>query len=255
MNRYIDLDGTYNFRDMGGYLGHDNKKVRMSKLYRADSLSKLSNKDIKRLVELDINIIVDYRSEEERYNNEDVIIPGSKHYVLDPIANIAVFAGSGKGDLALENLDEELVSKFFREENAKFVESERGQAVYRKLIDLALANQEGALVHHCSAGKDRTGYGAALILLLLGVSEVDVYHDYLMTNENLLNKPMALTDLDKEDQALMDAIKLFEGVKPEYLSSAINIINDKYAGPINYAINQLGLSESDIEQLRKMYLI
>lgn len=255
MNRNIDLDGSYNFCDMGGYPGHESRPVKMNKLFRSDSLSNLSSSDVERLLELDLTIIVDYRSQEERYNNEDVFIPGTKHYVLDPIADIAAFAGSAKGEFDLENLNADKVTQLFQAENIKFVESERGQAVYRKLIQLALDNEDGAILHHCSAGKDRTGYGAALLLLLLGVREADVYHDYLITNDNLAKKPMVLSDLDQEDAALVTALNLFQGVKKEYLEPAIKIINEKYAGPVNYAINQLGFSQLDIDKLRKRYLL
>ena len=66
-------------------------------------------------------------------------------------------------------------------QNEEFVENKQCQDVYREVLEIHLA-EEGAIVQHCRGGKDRTGYGVALIQLLLGVSEADVMHDYLLTN-------------------------------------------------------------------------
>ena len=255
-NKLVDLDSTYNFRDFGGYKTKDGKRVKMGRLYRADSLSKLTDDDVKELERLKIRTIIDYRSDDERYNNEDVFVPQAVVHVLDPIATIAQFAGSGTGgeDLSLEALTEEKVIEYLSGENLKFVESARGRNVYASMLRLLLETKEGASVQHCTAGKDRTGYGVALTLLLLGVSREDVIEDYLQTNVNLKNKPTALTALDEEDEALIKAMKLFEGVKEEYISGALDLIENKYGGAKRYVIDVLGFSDEEVLEFQKMYL-
>lgn len=252
-DRLIDLDGSYNFRDIGGYDAYDNKKVKRGLLYRADTLSKLSEADIEKLKALDISTIVDYRSEDERYNNEDKQIKDEIVYKLDPIAKIAEMAANGGSGSLLDDLTEEKVTQFLCEENSKFVTSKRGKEVYSEMLQLAL-NSPGAFVQHCTAGKDRTGYGVALILLLLQVSKEDVISDYLLTNEAVKNKPTDNLALEFEDDKLIKALKLLEGVKVEYLNSALNIIFDEYEGIEDYVIKELNFSEENIQDLRDKYL-
>lgn len=253
--KLVNLDSTYNFRDFGGYIGKDNRKVKTGLLYRADSLSKLTKNDVERLEALNIRTIVDYRSDDERYQNEDVPVPNAVVHVLDPIASIAQFAGSGTGgeDISLESLTEDKVTQYLASENLKFVQSKRGQNVYSGMLRLLL-EAEGATVQHCTAGKDRTGYGAALTLMLLGVSRDDVIEDYLQTNVNLANKPTVLTPLDEEDEALVEAMKLFGGVKLQYIEGALDLLENEYGGAEKYAVDVLGFTADEVKKLQDKYL-
>lgn len=251
--RLIKLDGTYNFRDYGGYKGFNGKKVKENLLYRADTLSKLSEADILKLESLNIRTIIDYRSKDERYNNEDKDIKGAKIYHLDPIAKVAEFASSTDGSSMLDSLTESTLTKYLADENRKFVEGERGKEVYSEMLKLVLQS-EGASVQHCTAGKDRTGYGSALVLLLLGVDLDDVIQDYMLTNEAGNLKPRNYSALDIEDEELINALKLLEGVKIDYIQPALDAIYNEYDGVEEYAIKELDFSEEDINSLRDKYL-
>lgn len=253
-NRLIKLDSTYNFRDFGGYVGHEGKTVKKNVLYRADSLSKLTEDDVNKLESLNIRDIIDYRSDEERYNNEDVEIPNAQVHLLDPIATIAQFAGSGTGsdEFSIENITQETLINLLGEENRKFVESDRGQEVYKEMLNLVL-NTEGAIVQHCTAGKDRTGYGSALVLLLLGVSKEDVIYDYLLTNESVKIKPMEINPMDIEDEALIEAMSVLQGVRMEFIVPAFKAL-EKYDSVEHYVIEELGFTQEDIDSLRDKYL-
>lgn len=253
-NRLIKLDSTNNFRDFGGYVGHEGKTVKKNVLYRADSLSKLTEDDVNKLESLNIRDIIDYRSDEERYNNEDVEIPNAQVHLLDPIATIAQFAGSGTGsdEFSIENITQETLINLLGEENRKFVESDRGQEVYKEMLNLVL-NTEGAIVQHCTAGKDRTGYGSALVLLLLGVSKEDVIYDYLLTNESVKIKPMEINPMDIEDEALIEAMSVLQGVRMEFIEPAFKAL-EKYDSVEHYVIEELGFTQEDIDSLRDKYL-
>lgn len=254
-NKLVNLESTYNFRDFGGYVGKDGRKVKRNHLYRADTLSKLTRNDVKHLEDLNIRTIIDYRSDEERYNNEDVPVNHAVVHILDPIASVAQFAGSGTGgdNLDLSHITEAKVTEYLAGENIKFVESERGRYVYSNMLRLLLETKEGASVQHCTAGKDRTGYGVALTLLLLGVSREDVIKDYLETNNSLKNKPSSLTN-GHEDPEFIEMMKLFEGVKEEYISGALDLIEDKYKGAENYVIKELGFTREEVKEFQEMYL-
>jgi protein-tyrosine phosphatase len=103
-------------------------------------------------------------------------------------------------------------------------------------------------VFHCTAGKDRTGFAAALMLRALGASQGDVMRDYLLTNERL--KPIASVRewLPPESAAVL------WGVRPEFLEAAFEAVDQDFGGLEAFLREGLGLREAERDRLRKMYL-
>ena len=183
-DKKIKLSGAYNFRDFGGYRNKEGKRLIRGRLYRSDELSKITAADQEKLVQLGISKIIDYRNKKERLNNEDRPIGNAEILYLTPIADIAALASSEHDEesaLSPQKMTAALAKELMIRQNEEFVENKQCQDVYREVLEIHLA-EEGAIVQHCRGGKDRTGYGVALIQLLLGVSEADVMHDYLLTN-------------------------------------------------------------------------
>ena len=110
-----------------------------------------------------------------------------------------------------------------------------------------LLESDDPLVFHCTAGKDRTGFAAALILRALGVPQDDVMRDYLLTNERL--KPKSeWKGLDPEV-----AVVLYR-VQPEFLDAAFETVDQTYGGVEAYFREGLGLREAERARLRELYL-
>lgn len=187
----IKLTGTFNTRDLGGYLTESGKMIKKRRLIRSDDLFKLTSKDISILSNVyHLNTIIDFRNSNERRKRPDKIIPGAKYYVLTPDDETAVIASSSLND-DRKKIDRLL--KLNREGKLKidknglkngminFVKEKRSQRLYRKMLDLCIARNDAVVLEHCRGGKDRTGYGTALILLALGVDQEIVVQDYLMT--------------------------------------------------------------------------
>ena len=114
------------------------------------------------------------------------------------------------------------------------------------------------LLFHCSAGKDRTGVAAALILLALGVSRQDVMEDYLLTNTC---RAATRAELGEKFAAAMgntparDAVvNLFTGVQRESLELALDAIDQRYPSFEAYLQDQYGIGAAGLEKLRQMYL-
>ncbi|KAF1298853.1 protein tyrosine phosphatase [Enterococcus sp. JM4C] len=255
----IQLEGAYNFRDFGGYETSFGKKVVKGKLYRSDELSKLTPKDQAQLAELGLTTIIDFRNEKERVDNEDLPIGEARVVYLDPIANIAALASSENGEekpLDFENMTAELAKFLMTEQNREFVRSERCQEVYKEMLEIYLDDNETAVVQHCRGGKDRTGYGVALIHLLLGVSKEDIMHDYLLTNVYKKEKnERSLKELMEQSNNpdFVQAVRYFKEADASFLTTALEMI-EEYGGIERYAKEELGLTEEQITKLREKYL-
>lgn len=260
-NRYIELDGTYNFRDIGGYITSENLRIKYGKLYRSDELSKLTPKDVSTLEGLNIRTIIDYRNEYERKDNEDVRISGATIHYLDPIANIAALASAEYGDQGdlydLSKLNSKLAEHLMIEQNKEFVRSKKCKEVFSKMFELLLDEDNCAIVQHCRGGKDRTGYGVALILLILGVYKEDVIKDYLLTNKyksEKNEKSLAKVYQETGNEDIVKALRYLKEANEEFLLTALDIIDVDFGGVKNYVKSELSLNENDISTLKKIYL-
>ncbi|WP_102268268.1 tyrosine-protein phosphatase [Massilicoli timonensis] len=256
----IKLEGAYNFRDIGGYRTKDGKTVKTGLLYRSDELSKLSESDVALLEKIGIKTIVDYRAKRERIDNEDVPIEGSTIIYLDPKADVAALASSENKDILEKNRSmissKQAYSLMYRQ-NEEFVLAETSKSSYRKLLKLLLDTGNCPLVQHCRGGKDRTGYGAALILLLLGVDQETVLKDYLLTNvyKKEKNERSLKEVYDKTgNKDFVLALRYLKEARKEFLLAALNLIEEQFNGIENYVIRELGLTIEEVTKIRENYL-
>jgi len=97
---------------------------------------------------------------------------------------------------------------------------------------------------HCTAGKDRTGMGAALFLAALGVDEETIYSNYLESNKNLEGKYAKMLEEHPE------AEKMF-GVQRSYLETGLSYVKETYGSIENYLTEVLAV---DIDKLKELYL-
>ena len=112
-----------------------------------------------------------------------------------------------------------------------------------------LLRSESPLVFHCTAGKDRTGVAAALILLALGVPQDLVVQDYLLTNELYQNAPLPDSDIPAE------ALEVLRRVREDFLDSALQVVCTEHGGIERYLRRRLGLNNADLEALTARYLV
>ena len=125
------------------------------------------------------------------------------------------------------------------------------------MLHLLLDMNNCGIVQHCRGGKDRTGYGIALILLLLGVDQKTVVEDYMLTNvckheKNTRSLAEAYEQTHNEDFVL--ALRYLKEAREEFLLGALNMISDSYGGIENYASQELNFGSEKIEELKKNYL-
>lgn len=259
--RKLPLDGAHNFRDIGGLLTKDGHRVRQGLLYRSDDLHELTEKDIQLLQSLGLQTIIDYRGEHEWRDRPDVSIPGVTVHHMDPKADAAAMASSDE----VPKLDPAHRTKvtaaglkaLMTEQNRQFVLAADSKQVYRTMLEMILQDENLPLDQHCRGGKDRTGYGAALILLLLGVDRETVLQDYLLTNvckkeknEKSLQKMWEKT----HDADLIQAMRYAKEANESFLLAALDLIDQDFGGIEQYVVTQLGLSPTYISALRAKFL-
>ena len=250
-SRFIPMEGSINFRDFGGYKTLDGRQVKWRHLFRSGSLSMLSSTGTDVFGALNISVICDLRRKDEasmgmapphapfHCRQHIPIAPGSNQMLRESIQDSTQTAADRVRFMT--QITRELAGNH--------------QLEYRELFEHLLAAKDGFLLH-CSAGKDRTGFGAALILAALGVDETTIMQDYLLTNEAACLHEFMHTRMRDQygehfDDASMDAVS---GVRAAYLEAAFDEIQSNH-GSLDAFLESIGINPTakQILQSRLLY--
>jgi protein-tyrosine phosphatase len=230
--------------------------VRTGVLFRSTALDRLDADDTAALTDLSIRCVVDFRTATERTNQPDRTPPGARELVEDVLADSQIaapaqmqaffrepsqavaFLTSGRGDDAMRSAYREFIT----------LPSARAGlgAFYRLLLDDA----DLPVLYHCTTGKDRTGWATAALLTLLGVSEDDVYREYLLTNEQLLPALEPLFQRFAAHGAPRELLIPVLGVDRSYLDTSFAELRAEYGTIERYFSDGLGITEAEQQQLR-----
>ena len=243
MKPNFTLTGAPNFRDLGGYRNADGDTVRRHHLFRSDHLGNLAAEDIALLSgKLREKVrVLDLRGMAERETAICVIDGATVHSLAIEPTIVQVLSELTEAGHTLTQADvvghmQDTYRGFVRHNTHRFA------SLFSHLLE-----SDDPLVFHCTAGKDRTGFAAALILLALGVSRDDVMRDYLLTNERL--KPKS------EWKGLApDVASVLYRVQPEFLEAAFEAVEQKYGNFEGYFHEGLGLRETERARLKELYL-
>jgi protein-tyrosine phosphatase len=254
--RRLDFTGTKNFRDLGGYRTVDGKTVIWGILYRSDQLQKLTNTDLNYLTALALDRIIDFRAEHEKEEAPDRIPANLDIRIVElPILDSSTEIWRDTHDqLIKDNLKSINSVKFMIETNIELATRFTPQMM-QFVHELFSANGRPVLFH-CAAGKDRTGFAAAILLRILGVPLDVVMEDYLLSNQYYLSAhswSLFLIRLMK-GKRFSNVVKGFLEVRPAYLCAAFEAIDREFGSFEKYIRNGLGLTEQDIKHLRNLYL-
>ncbi|MBX4170671.1 tyrosine-protein phosphatase [Rhodococcus pyridinivorans] len=245
-----------NLRDIGGCRSSFSGVVRTGVVFRSTDLSRLTDTDLETLDALSIATVFDLRTLEEQQARPDRVPDGARHLGLDVLAD----REGGSIAAALPQLvsNPELVSQilgdgratdYLRQSYRDFVTLPSAVASYRTLADTVAHGDVPGLVH-CSAGKDRTGWAAASLLLFAGADQEAVFADYLRTNDELLPH---FDDFFARFASLggdPELITPLLGVRREYLEVAIEEALSRYGTIEQYFAAGLGLDDDTLQALR-----
>lgn len=239
--RQLPMAGGFNFRDLGGIRAKDGRYIKWGKIFRSGDLNTLTEADLNYLASIPLVSIVDFRSESEikaapdkipstvREDYAYMISPGN---LISSAVNLSMFQNM--------NMDDVMVRI-----NVMLVTDSASIGRYKDFFALLQNDSAVPLLFHCSAGKDRTGMAAALVLSALGVNEEIIMENYLASN-------IYLEDKYGEYITRYPEMKPLFGVKEEYLQAGLQRVKSDYGSIESYLINVLDV---DTDRLRGMYLV
>jgi len=250
----VDLDGTHNLRDIGGYHVSDGSTITLGRVFRSDHLNLLSDPDLEVLNSLGISSVFDFRGDREVELQPSRLWSAVETHVHLPIA----------GDKASPN-GEIVQEKGFLEkvESGELTEVTEADVAdtYISILEThgpkfvpvleEIAARRGAVLFHCTAGKDRTGLAAALIHGLCGVSRDDIVHDFALSNQHRLPHRLAVlrprfAALGIDIEPLIPALAAPESA----MISALNHIESEHGGVHGYVTGTLAVEARTVELLQ-----
>jgi protein-tyrosine phosphatase len=234
----IPVNGTYNFRDVGGYRVPEGI-VRRGKLFRSDGLGRLGAEGRQSLRELEVRVVIDLRDDfEVSVLPDDLDGLGIQH------RHLPVFEGSGASRSTIGVTLVGLYEKILLQHRDVVV------TVLREVADTG----DEAVVVHCTAGKDRTGIVVALALLAVGVDRDAVIADYAATQANLDGPWLeAMTALVRSHGVeVTPALRIIlGGSPPQALEEALGLLDREFGGVREYLL-EAGMDEVELAKLRSV---
>jgi protein-tyrosine phosphatase len=251
----LGLDRAPNARDLGGYVNAEGLTVREGVVLRAEALNQLTEDDVTALAA--VRTIVDYRGHgeieaagedrlpaEAAYAHLPVFAPDYDIYLTlvplivsnDPVQQHEVLGDGGA---------ERIMISLYR----WFVSDATAREAFAETLRLISDPEARPVLFHCTAGKDRTGWMAAVLLTALGVHHETVVADYLLTNE----RQAPLIDMFKGPASTIDPalIAPLLDVRPQYLQAAFDQVKQDFGTFPAFLRDGLGADE---ETLRKALL-
>lgn len=248
LNRIISLEGGRNFRDLGGYPTADGRVTRWRTLFRSGSLCHLTPGDMEILDSMGIRAVFDLRNDRERssephrWPSDDSVSVYQRNYSASgaELARLVDAPSVKREDVRQSMID-----------NYRLLPYEQAEA-YQALFEGLAAGRVPALFN-CSAGKDRTGIAAALLLSILGVPHDIIIEDYVLTERafdfrTLVHIRSGRAARDREVTDVLIA------AHPDYLNACFNELNNQHGGVSRYFSDVLGIPQKAQEHMRNTLL-
>ena len=244
LERHYPFEGCFNFRDIGGYLNQEGKRVKKGLYFRTGRQDRMSEKDLSWLKELKIATQIDLRKPEEVLDQGK----GPLETMGTNYINIAVIPEGGSDQLSKLVGDTGISGKRY------LGYLEFGPTSWLRLFGILASEDNLPVVLHCTAGKDRTGVSTAFLLSILGVSRDLIEADYLLTN------------LDTERQAdfIESTVGYPEGYDRESMIRAAGVpldamkdfldgVEAKWGSAVEY-LKKIGVTHEQMDTIRNNFL-
>lgn len=248
MERFIEIKGAYNVRDVGGYLTQNGGIIKWKKLYRSGKISNIQASENDQMAGMKLKTICDFRTLAEQEAAPD------HWYNLENIKAYPFPIGEGRLD-RLGWMKQAAMgtgkSSYLYEANQRYV-LEHAQR-FRAFFEVLLDEDNYPLLYHCTAGKDRTGFATMLLFSALGVDHDTIIEDYLLTNE-YLNKYFWK---EMEASSAKNGFDI-EKIRPiliadkDYLQGAFDAIHEHYGSVHYYLEKEINLGPEEISKLERL---
>ncbi len=270
----IPLRNLYNTRDLGGYLSTDGRRIKPHRLIRSGALFEASAEDLELLkFGYGLKTVVDFRTSAEKDMKPNPVLLGIS-YVENPILEGEALGITREGEEKIDG--NELVKKVVSAVHAsgntpvtymnnlykKLISNPFSRTQYRKFFDILLSQEEGAVLWHCTAGKDRAGVGTILLLSALSVSREQIIADYLKVNEfnrqkadSLMDSLRGEADISAEEKReKQEAVRLLFMVDRSYAEAVFEAMEQQSGSVDIFLEKEMGLTEEKRQQLKQKYL-
>ena len=244
-----------NLRDLGGRPTADGGTVATGVVYRSAELSDTAVTTDAVLADLGIRTVVDLRGEAERTARPDQVPTGAQLVVLDVLADLpasaaaelpALFAAGRVDEFARHDLMGEMLAVY-----RHLVLDASAQAAYAAFVRTVLDPERTPVLFHCTAGKDRTGWAATILLLAAGVDEAGATEEFLAVIPAVRTTFAPLlarfTDAGGDPELLRPMLE----VRAEFLEAALGAVREHFGSFDGYLTDGLGLSPIEVEALRR----
>ena len=227
----LPLEHAFNVRDLGGYAASSGRVTRWRTLLRADDLYELAPAEVDFLVEYGVRAVVDLRTPKEIAQRPDPFADhGDVRYHHLPVGPDELVDPSRLLQMSSPTLLQEFYVAMLAEHGDRIAAA----------VNL-IADAPDATLFHCSAGKDRTGLIAMLLLGVAGVRESDIVSNYAASYEHLMENPQIRAYLSQVPAVLMESA-------PATIRAAMNFISDKYGSYADYLVAS-GVNRGSVERL------
>jgi len=258
--RLVPLEGTLNFRDLGGYRTADGRQVRWGRVFRSDALGKLTDGDLTYLERLGVRLVCDFRDDHETERAPSRV---PQHPEVR-IERFPIGAGADTDDVSgrREGLTDMVLAGSLGEVSAEMLgdfyvgmlesRSEPLVAVLERVADPA----NHPLVFHCTAGKDRTGVLAAMLLSVLGVDEATILDDYELTDR--YRTPHRIAEVAPKLAAAgvdLDKVRALFSAERAVLARTLGTIDERYGSVPAFLTDKAGMAPATLDQLRQVLLV
>ena len=253
-SRVVALDGGINFRDLGGYTNRHGRRVKWRKIMRCGHLASLSDSDLDILEQIGISKVHDFRREEEQVQSPSSAIRAEfiddYQILIGDISRFWEFLF--EGELTAESSHQLVVNSYRSCIDSVIPAFSR---FMRHIVD----NADNASLFHCSAGKDRTGMAAALILAALDVPRETIIQDYMLTLEHynsdkliaIVEEHLRRAEVESWDR---EWLMPYCSVHQDNIVAFLDAIEERYGDVKNYLVSALELSPEDLEKMHNCYL-
>jgi protein-tyrosine phosphatase len=236
------LQGASNFRDIGGYRTAEGLRIKWGRVFRSDHLAGLTADDLAQLQRIGLTHSLDFRGVAECETTPYAIVGVSRVALnIEPsvIAKMQALVAQGIEPSTEDTV--ELMCGTYRD----FVN--KNASTFGRFLK-HLLEEPTPQVFHCTAGKDRTGFAAALLMSVLGVDRTTIEQDYLLTNQLYRRDP------NIEGKGPAHVMKVLWGVQPAFLHAALDTVDQQHGGMTAYLHGAIGLSTQDAAELRALLL-
>jgi protein-tyrosine phosphatase len=254
-----------NLRDLGGTPLPGGRSVRSGLLFRSGQLDRMDAASDPSVAALGLRTVVDFRTRAEREARPDRLPEGGRLLLADVLAD-QVDSGRMPAAARLRRLladpavaERELGGgrggEMFADIYRTFVTTDSARSSYRAFLNEVADPDAGPLLFHCTAGKDRTGWAATVVLTLLGATQEVVEAEYLSVNAAVREAFAPLVEGFTLQGGQPETALSIIGVVPEYLAAALDEVDARYGSMEKYVREGLGVTSAALERIRERLIV